>query len=72
MKDKFRNEYFRRAVLILMRKLNGRNKIMALNAWDVSIMRYGAGIFKGCARYIFASLFLFFKGYLRYKTIFLP
>ena len=31
MKDKFRNEYFRRAELILKSKLKGRNKIMALN-----------------------------------------
>ena len=31
MKDKFRNEYFRRVKLILKSKLNARNKIMALN-----------------------------------------
>ena len=43
MKDKFRNEYFRRAKLILKSKLNGRNKIMALNTWAVSL-RYGAEI----------------------------
>ena len=46
MKDKFRNEYFRRVKLILRSKLNGRNKIMALNTWAVSILRYGAGILK--------------------------
>ena len=46
MKDKFMNEYFRRTKLILKRKLNGRNKIMALNTWAVSILRYGAGILK--------------------------
>ena len=46
MKDKFRNEYFRRTNLILKIKLNGRNKIMALNIWAVSILRYGAGILK--------------------------
>ena len=46
MKEKFRNEYFGRAKLILKRKLNGRNKIMALNTWAVSISRYGAGILK--------------------------
>ena len=44
MKDKFRNEYFRRAKLILKSKLNGRNKIMAVKTWAVSILRYGAGI----------------------------
>ena len=37
MKVKFRNEYFRRAKLILKSKLNGRNKIMALDTWAVSI-----------------------------------
>ena len=26
--------------------MNGRNKIMALNTWLVSVMRYGAGILK--------------------------
>ena len=31
IKNKFRNEYFRRTKLILMSKLNGRNKIIALN-----------------------------------------
>ena len=31
MKDKFRNQYFRREKLILKYKLNGMNKIMALN-----------------------------------------
>ena len=46
MKDKIRNEYFRMAKLILKSKLNGRNKIMALNTWAVSILRYGAGILK--------------------------
>ena len=44
MKDKVRNEYFRRTKLILKSKLNGRNKRMALNTWTVSIMKYGAGI----------------------------
>ena len=39
MKDKFRNEYFRRAKLILKSKLNGRNKIMVLNTWTVSILK---------------------------------
>ena len=46
MKDKFRNEYFSWAKLILKSKLNGRNKIMALNTWTVSILRYGARILK--------------------------
>ena len=33
--------------LILRSKLNGRNKIMAVNTWAVSVKRYGAGILKG-------------------------
>ena len=37
MKDKFGKKYFRRAKLILKSKLNGRNRIMALNTWPVSI-----------------------------------
>ena len=44
MKDKFRNEYFKRAKLIFKSKLNGRIKIMPLSAWAVSILRYSAGI----------------------------
>ena len=44
MNDKFRNEYFRRAKLILKSKLNGRNNIMVLNTWTVSILKYGARI----------------------------
>ena len=46
IKDKFRNEYFRRAKLILKSKLNERKKVMALNTWAVSIWSYGAGILK--------------------------
>ena len=46
MKDKFRNEYFGRAKLILKSKLNERNKIMALNTWFVYIMNCDAGIHK--------------------------
>ena len=32
--------------LILRSKLNGGNKIIAVNTWAVSVMRYGAGILK--------------------------
>ena len=46
MKEKFSKEYLRRLRLILRSKLNGRNKIMAVNTWAVSVMRYGAGILK--------------------------
>ena len=33
MKEKFSKEYLRRLRLILRSKLNGRNKIMAVNTW---------------------------------------
>ena len=46
MKDKFRNEYFSRVKLLLKSKLNGKNKIMTLNTWAVSILRYDTGICK--------------------------
>ena len=46
MKDKFRNGYFRLAKLILKSNLNGRNKIMALNTYAFSILRYGTEILK--------------------------
>ena len=46
MKEKFSKEYLRRLRLILRSKLNGRNKIMAVNTWVVSVMRYDAGILK--------------------------
>ena len=46
MKEVFRREYLRRVNLVMKSKLNGRNKIMAINIWAVSLMRYGAGILK--------------------------
>ena len=44
MKEKITKEYKRRQRLILKSRLNGRNKVTALNAWAVAIFRYGAGI----------------------------
>ena len=44
MKEKITKEYKRRQRLILKSKLNGRNKVTAINKWAVSILRYGAGI----------------------------
>ena len=32
--------------MILRSKSNGRNKIVAVNTWMVSVMRYGEGIIK--------------------------
>ena len=46
MNKKFSKEYLRWLRLILRLKLNGRNKIMAVNTWAVSVMGYGAGILK--------------------------
>ena len=42
----FQSEYFRRSRLVMRSKLNGRNKIKALNTWAISMLRYGAGILK--------------------------
>ena len=44
MKEKITQEYKRRQRLILKSKLNGRNKVTAINTWAVAIFRYGAGI----------------------------
>ena len=41
MKSKIKIEYFRR---LKKSKLNGKNVIMAINTWAVSVLRYGAGI----------------------------
>ena len=46
MKENFLREYLRRTKLIMKSRLNGRNKIIAINMWTVSLMRYGAGILK--------------------------
>ena len=44
MKNKVTAEYKRRFRLILKSKLNGKNKIQAINTWAVVLLRYGAGI----------------------------
>ena len=46
MKEMFSKEYLRRLRLILRSKLNGRNRVTAINTWVVSVMRYRAGILK--------------------------
>ena len=35
---------------MLKSKLNGKNKIQAINTWAVAVMRYGAGIIKWIER----------------------
>ena len=44
MKEKITKEYKQRQRLILKFKLNGRNRVTAINTWAVAIFRYGAGI----------------------------
>ena len=44
MKTEFDGEYKRRIRLILISKLNGKNKIKVINSLAVAIMRYGAGV----------------------------
>lgn len=44
MKHKVIAEYKRRLRLVLKSKLNGKNKIYAINTWAVALLRYGAGI----------------------------
>ena len=46
MKEQFEKEYMRRLKAVLISKLNGRNKILAVNTWAVSVLRYGARIMK--------------------------
>ena len=43
-KDKSIREYTRRVRFILRSKLNGRNKITAMNTWAVAVIRYAAGL----------------------------
>ena len=44
MKIKVTAEYKRRLRLILKSKLNGKNKIQAINTWMAALLRYGAEI----------------------------
>ena len=46
MKKRFVREYKRRLKLVLKSKLNGKNKINAINTWAVSVLRYGAGVIR--------------------------
>ena len=43
MKTRLQNKYYRRLKRILKSKLNGKNVIIAVNTWAVSVLRYGAG-----------------------------
>ena len=46
MKIRLQNEYYRRLKRILKSKLNGKNVIMEVNTWAVSVLGYGAGVIK--------------------------
>ena len=46
MKEMFSKESLQQLKLILRSKLNGGNKVMVINTWAVSVMRYGTGILK--------------------------
>ena len=46
MNEKFSKEYLQWLRLILKSKLNGRNKIVTVNTWVVSVMGYDTGILK--------------------------
>ena len=46
MKKVFRREYLGRVNLVMKSKLNGRNKLMAINTWAASLLRYGLVILK--------------------------
>ena len=44
MKIRLQNEYYHRLKRILKSKLNGKNVIVAVNTWTVSVLRYRTGI----------------------------
>ena len=44
IKEKTIKEYKWRLPLVFKSKLNGKNKITVINAWEVFVFRYGAGI----------------------------
>ena len=44
MKGKITAEYVRRVKKLCRSKLNGGNLISSINAWDVGVVRYSAGI----------------------------
>ena len=46
MKENYQREYLRRTKLIMKSRLNCRSKIIAINIWAGSLMRYGAGVVK--------------------------
>ena len=43
-KREYVREYKRRIRLILISKLNGKNKIKVINSWAIAILRYDVGV----------------------------
>ena len=46
MNDVLEYEYLRTLKLVINSKLNGGNKIKAVNTWAVAILRYGGGVIR--------------------------
>ena len=46
MNDILKYEYLRILKLVINSKLNGGNKIKAVNTWAVAILRYGGGVIR--------------------------
>ena len=46
MSDVLEYEYLRTLKLVINSKLNGGNKIKAVNTWAVAILRYGGGVIR--------------------------
>ena len=44
MRDKVKGEYYRRVMLLARSKLDDGHLVSGLNAWDVGVVRYSAGI----------------------------
>ena len=46
MNDVLECEYLRTLKLVINSKLNGGNKIKAVNTWAVAVLRYGGGVIR--------------------------
>ena len=46
MNDILKYEYLRILKLVINSKLNGGNKIKAVNTWAVALLRYGSGVIR--------------------------
>ena len=46
MNDILKYEYLRILKLVINSKLNGGNKIKAVNTWAVAVLRYGSGVIR--------------------------